>query len=123
MNWPYKYFQESELECKCLSPECGGWPDSEAAHAFMRKLDAWREAIGYPITVVSGYRCSSHPQKSPNHVTGCAMDFSVEVKPAIWLPLALNYGFTGIGFRNDPGKSQKNHIDTAHSELAIWTYG
>tara|TARA_R110000787_G_scaffold283820_2_gene396941 strand:- start:968 stop:1339 length:372 start_codon:yes stop_codon:yes gene_type:complete len=121
----YKYFSEQELSCSHCKKN--GMND-----AFMVKIEALREELGFPFVVTSGYRCANHPiearKASPGaHTTGRALDLLVSGENAYrLLSGALRAGFTGIGV-NQKGGSRFIHIDNIESAKErprpwVWSY-
>lgn len=77
-----KYFVRREffcLHCLALRPAIQNEGMDEA---FVSALDDLREAVGFPLFVTSGYRCSQHPvervKRTPGvHTYGVAADLAV----------------------------------------------
>lgn len=76
---------------------------------FVAKLDRFREVVGVPLLVVSGYRCPAHNAAvsstgaSGPHTTGRAVDLAASGGPAFnLLRLALSHpavSFSGVGVK------------------------
>jgi zinc D-Ala-D-Ala carboxypeptidase len=126
----YKYFKPAELKCKCGNCKSTG---HEMNIDFMRKMDALREQLGFPLPVSSAYRCPAHnvavsmSGMNGPHTTGHAIDIAVSREQALKLVnAALNMGFTGIGI-NQKGESRFIHLDTLEAgdgfpRPTIWSY-
>ena len=123
----YKYFTEDELKCS----HCGNLVIDDE---FIKKIEALREAVGFPFVVSSAYRCEQHPiekrKSTPGaHVTGKAMDIHVTGEKALTLlEEALKAGFTGIRI-NQKGQvnSRFIHLDIIDNSSTrprpwIWSY-
>ena len=123
-NW--QYFSHSEMACRC---GCG---KAAMSDDFMTRLNAHREACGFPLPVTSGYRCPEHNQSVAEtgaagpHTTGCAADIAVSRDKATRVVrLALGLGFMGIGLKqHGPESGRFVHLDTVPTRPAqiIWTY-
>lgn len=93
-------FSKSEFACKC---GCGGPRPNVLRSSLILKLQRLREATGWCITVLSGFRCYEHnlsvggnPQSYHLYgmaadiiCAGCTLDRLAE--------LASGIGFSGIG--------------------------
>ncbi len=122
----YENFSAKEFNCKHSGK-------NEMQHEFMSKLQALRTAYGKPMKITSGFRDYSHPleakknRKNGAHPTGLACDISIDRKEAYQLlKLAIELGFTGIGFKQK-GSGRFIHLDTIkNNELqprpSIWSY-
>lgn len=121
----YKYFTEEELVCR----HCN---ETGMDSAFMQKVDALRERLGFSFPVNSAYRCPDHPiearKASPGaHASGRAIDIGVSHERAYRLVQgALEAGFTGIGI-SQKGPTRFIHIDDLEDSEArprphIWSY-
>lgn len=124
MSW--KHFHRAEFGCR--GTDC-------CAHSnliddgLLDVLDALREAVGFPLTVTSGYRCPAHNVKVSStgidgpHTTGRAADLGVDRERAVLvLEKALALPFTGIGI-NQKGAGRFIHLDTVpRAGRAIWSY-
>lgn len=77
VDWnKYKNFSEVEFKCKC---GCG---KADMKPLLLDKLQAIRDYLGEPITVVSGFRCKKHNKKvggkkKSAHLKGQAVDIGV----------------------------------------------
>jgi zinc D-Ala-D-Ala carboxypeptidase len=117
-------FRVSEFDCQ----HCGA---RGIQQAFVEQLQALRDAIGKPLVVKSGYRCSKHPveakkAKPGRHAEGIAADLR-----AIGAPLSTLYRtvlkdfpeFTGIGVAPHQGYI---HLDTRPipkgQRAVVWAY-
>lgn len=132
MIWQSKHFMRSELECK----HCGKMEYTEKG---LQALDELREAYGWPMIVLSGYRCPVHNDAvsstgttGPHTVTAndnVAVDIRVFGSAALLLVrYAIGQGWTGIGVRqNGPQHARFIHLDRIkpggkHPRPWIWTY-
>ena len=116
-----KYFGRHEFACKC-GTYCDGYP-VEPSEALVRVLDEIREAVGGPVYVGSGVRCTAHnaavggaPQS--RHLYGDAADIRCYVKtPKELYDIACDVvGNTGgVGLY-----SWGVHVDT-RANKARWT--
>ena len=91
----YTNFTEKELACKC--GVCGKGA-ADMSPSFMAKLEAIREACGFPLPVTSGFRCQAHNAKVSGtglhgpHTTGHAVDIRISREQAVvFLRTALNH--------------------------------
>lgn len=123
----YKYFKPEELKCKCGKCESTG---HEMDVEFMRKLDALREHLNFPLVITSAYRCPTHNKAVSvtgtvgPHTTGKAVDISISHKQAYELiKAAPDFGFLGIGIQQK-GSGRYIHLDTIDGEgrPTIWSY-
>jgi zinc D-Ala-D-Ala carboxypeptidase len=94
----YKYFSEQELSCKC------GCARNKMDPAFMEKLVAIREKLGFPFPVGSAYRCPSHNDAVSStgvggpHTWGRAIDLHVGSRARfLILEEAKRHGMTRFG--------------------------
>ena len=94
MNWPH--FSREELKCPCCG-ECHMDP------VFMAKLEALREACGFPFVVNSAFRCDVHNAavgggERSAHLEGLAVDIAADGRQAYRLiTAAAKFGIWGIG--------------------------
>lgn len=70
-----KYFSHEELKCRC----CG---QNKMDDQFLKRLDGFREDLGEPMVVTSGYRCDKYNKKVGGvdfsaHTRGVAVDIAV----------------------------------------------
>ena len=91
---------------------------------FLSKLDALREACGFPFVITSGYRSPDHPIEAVKeipgtHAQGIAADIKITNSAHRYTirSEALAMGFAGIGVASD-----FIHVDTRGSAPVIWTY-
>jgi uncharacterized protein YcbK (DUF882 family) len=90
---------------------------------LLNKLVEFREMIGKPIYITSGYRCSEYNQKvegikSSYHLLGLAADIKIEGLSALdLLEYAESINFTGIGLYE---KKNFLHLDVRPTKLARW---
>jgi uncharacterized protein YcbK (DUF882 family) len=122
----YANFTKSEFDCKHSGK-------NEMQHSFMSKLQSLRTAYGKPMKITSGFRDFTHPieakksRKNGAHPTGKACDISISRKEAYQLlKLAVELGFTGIGFKQK-GSGRFIHLDTIEDNdlqprPSIWSY-
>jgi len=112
--WPN--FSYEELACQHTST-------MNLSKDFLIELQKLREAVDMPLTITSGYRCSTHPiearKSTPGkHHTIGAVDIAAQGSSAIHiLKVALATGWTGIGI-NVPSFI---HLDR-REEPTIWKY-
>ena len=113
----YKYFKIEDFDCQ----ETG---NNEMKPAFVRRLDALREACGFPFYISSGYRDPSHSiekvkAKPGKHSEGIAADIVVNggVQRRQVVEQALAMGFGGIGVAKT-----FVHVDTRDSTQVLWCY-
>ena len=97
-----EHFQAREFACSC----CG----MVLVHPeLVRKLEGLRSAVGAPVNVTSGYRCSSCNKavggaENSYHLFGMAADIWVEgISPQQLAEIAANIGFDGIGVYPEQG--------------------
>jgi zinc D-Ala-D-Ala carboxypeptidase len=125
--WPS--FTLEELKCKCGKCDSKGL---EMRAAFMDKLQALRNKLGFPLHITSGYRCPAHNASISKtgsdgvHTTGQAVDIAIRGEEAIkLLKAAIDAGFTGIGI-DQQGASRFIHLDTCtapdYPRPTIWSY-
>lgn len=125
--WPkLRYFNRQEFACK----HCG---QVNMDPGFLQLLDELRHVCGFPLSILSGYRCSVHNVKVSStgpagpHTTGKAVDIAVSRHRAYdVLQHALALGFTGIGVQQK-GATRFLHLDTltepGHSPRpTVWSY-
>ena len=91
---------------------------------FLSKLDALREACGFPFVITSGYRSPDHPLEAVKeipgtHAQGIAADIKITNSAQRYTIIreALAMGFAGVGVASD-----FIHVDTRGSAPVIWTY-
>ena len=91
---------------------------------FLRRLDALRDACGFPFRITSGYRDPSHPieakkKKSGTHSQGIAADIAVAdgAQRRILVAQALRLGFGGVGVART-----FIHVDTRDTTPVLWLY-
>ncbi|MEC9266695.1 MAG: D-Ala-D-Ala carboxypeptidase family metallohydrolase [Pseudomonadota bacterium] len=116
-------FSPAEMACKCGT--CGGLHDMR--QDFMVRLQAFREAIGRPLTVTSGYRCPKHPEEARKatpgaHGQGQAVDLACNDAGLRheMVCLAMAQGFPGVGVAKT-----FIHLDGGHDSArrpALWSY-
>ena len=75
-----RFFTRAEFACRC--GRCGGFP-AEPEEDLLREAERLREHFAAPVRVTSGVRCRSHNTAvggvaNSRHITGKAMDFSVD---------------------------------------------
>ena len=120
------YFTDEELACQ----HCGK-QGFRAEH--LEKLNAIREACGFPFIVSSGYRCEDHPIEAQKvakggsvgeHSLGSAVDIACEGEKAVMLLyMAQVWGVKRIGV-NQKGSNRFIHLGFS-DELptpALWSY-
>ena len=114
----YKYFKIEDFDCQ----ESG---NNEMKPAFVRRLDALREACGFPFYITSGYRDpEQHPiekaKSTPGtHAQGIAADIAVSggTQRRQIVSKALEMGFNGVGVAKT-----FVHVDTRDSHPVLWCY-
>lgn len=90
---------------------------------LLKKLVSFREMIGKPVYITSGYRCSEYNQKVGGikmsyHMLGLASDIQVEGISALdLLEYAEIIDFAGIGFYE---KKNFLHLDVRPTKRARW---
>lgn len=118
-----RFFQPSELACKCGRLECNAAPMDPYA---IIKLDGVRLELGEPMKLTSARRCeywNSSPTvkgaKDSQHLYGRAVDcwcpngaYAMRV-----LKLAIKHGFVGVGV----GKTFI-HMDTRQGPPVLFSY-
>lgn len=114
----YRYFERHEFECSC---GCGR---AEMDPAFVALLDRLRGLVGRPLTITSGFRCSSYDQKyggKGNHNTGLAADLATANSTERY-ELVLLAAFMGID-RIGVGRDFV-HLDMVPHKPhpVLWTY-
>lgn len=130
MNWDtIKHFSKQEFACKCGT--CGS-DGSEMNLDFVAKLNFFRESLGVPFKVTSGYRCpfynnqvSSTGENGP-HTTGHAADIHLVGADVLRLMRLLpGSGITGVGLnQKGPYAGRFIHLDDIESGPRpwVWTY-
>ena len=114
----FRYFTREEFACQ----ETG---ENEIHDAFIEKLDALRDACGFPFVITSGYRSPRHSieAKKPNgpgrHARGDAADIAVVSgsQRHVIVANAIKLGFSGIGVAKG-----FIHVDTRDTVPVMWTY-
>jgi len=114
----FKYFTLDEFACQ----ETG---ENEIKPEFVERLDALRDACGFPFTITSGYRSPRHSieSKKPNgpgqHASGIAADIAVTGghQRFIIVNNAVQLGFTGIGVAKG-----FVHVDIRDTTPMAWCY-
>ncbi len=109
-------FTSRELACPC----CG---ECRMDLEFLTRLQVWRDLLGVPVSLASGYRCHLHNKAVGGstrsmHPQGKAVD--PIIIPSLrfrMIELAHKLEFSGIGL----GKS-KMHIDTSPVRNRSWGY-
>ena len=112
-----KYFSTSEFDCQHTG-------ENRMKPEFLLKLDALREACGFPFVITSGYRSPDHPIEAVKeipgtHAQGIAADIKITNSAHRYTIIreALAHGFTGLGVAGD-----FIHVDTRGTVPVIWTY-
>ena len=86
-----RFFQDSEIRCKCNRPECDA---PLALHPLLaQRLDILRESLGRPLILTSGLRCAAWNgaqggAPSSRHLTGQAVDIACDTDAARYELLA-----------------------------------
>lgn len=112
-----KYFTLEEFDCQHTGK-------NEMDMDFLRRLDALREACGFPFRITSGYRDPSHPieakkKKAGTHAQGIAADIAVAdgAQRRVIVTHALRLGFGGVGAARG-----FVHVDTRSTTPVLWLY-
>ena len=122
MDWSkVTHFKQSEFMCKC---GCG---KADMDEGFIKKLDAVREYLGFPLKINSGYRCpdynnavSSSGFNGP-HTTGKAADIGISYGEARTALTTLCLHFSGIAMmQKGEAKGRFIHVDTLAPR--VWSY-
>jgi len=125
--WPYRFFTEKEMRCKC---GCGHLPE----HDFMEALDAMRAEAGFPFVIASGARCSDYNnQISDSGINGPHTKGAADIR--VWgyrafkiIELAIKYKMTGIGIHQKGAMGDRFiHVDklkedALHPRPWPWSY-
>lgn len=114
----FRYFTREEFACQ----ETG---ENEIKDEFIERLDALRDACGFPFVITSGYRSPRHSieAKKKNgpgrHAAGDASDIAVVSGSQRFIVVdnAIKLGFNGIGVAKG-----FIHVDTRDTAKVIWTY-
>ena len=77
-----RYWNREEFRCRCGGKYCDGFP-AEPSETLVRLVDDLRQRAGRPAHASSGLRCSTWNViqggvANSRHLTGKALDFSVE---------------------------------------------
>jgi len=113
----FEYFDIEEFDCQHTGL-------NEMDHQFIYKLDALREACGFPFVITSGYRSPDHPieavkEKGGTHTQGIAADIRVRggAQRRQLVSEALKLGFGGVG-------TAKTfiHVDDRIGPPVLWIY-
>lgn len=114
-------FAAEEFVCK----HCGA---AGIRPSFVEQLQRFRDYLGQPITITSGYRCKQHPVEAAKtvpgrHTEGIAADITGPTIAEIWRALAHFPEFTGVGVSLDENFV---HLDTrllpAGVRRTMWAY-
>ena len=117
------FFTEKELSCPC----CG---ENKFNLSTLKRLNAFRKFLGFPMDMTSGYRCEAYNRVrgfTQTHATGQAWDFAVTHKQAYMMNKFHGmFGFTGIGIKQK-GNGRFIHLDDLGEEIGrprphIWSY-
>lgn len=113
----YKYFTVDEFDCQHTGK-------NEMDPEFLRRLDALRDACGFPFRITSGYRDPSHPveakkKKAGTHASGIAADIAVAdgAQRRVIVANALRLGFGGVGVARG-----FVHVDIRETTPVLWLY-
>jgi len=96
-----KWFSEDEFRCKC----CGQLPSEGIDQNLVNMLDDMRDAVGQPLNLNCGYRCSAHnaevggvpnSQHSANPCTAADID-ATDIGVEVLAKLAEQAGADGVG--------------------------
>lgn len=124
MSW--KHFKHADFACSHCNVNL-------IDDNFVAKLDTYREYLGFPLIVNSGYRCPIHNDAVSTtglggpHTTGRAVDFRLRGEQALFVvEKARQFGFTGVGVAQK-GTSRFVHLDDLPNapnqpRSWIWSY-
>lgn len=133
-----KHFNPEEFMCKCGS-EFGLCDILVLDMDFIMELDEFRNDLGIPFRVTSGYRCGFHPIEVKKihpgpHRTGKAVDIAVvgastyQILYGLGMHNAHGHPFMGIGL-NQKGDHDERflHLDMCEAKPwrprpHVWTY-
>jgi len=111
-----KNFSAAEMACRC---GCG---TGQMSPLFMEKLQAVRTAVGFSLTVTSGFRCPTHNaavggKPKSRHLVGMAADLAVTGSRA-WLLVeaAMQQGLS-VGVN-----AAFIHLDLRDGKPTLFTY-
>lgn len=112
-----KYFTLDEFDCQHTG-------ENRMDSSFLQRLDALRDACGFPFRITSGYRSPLHPieakkKKAGTHAQGIAADIAVVdgAQRHIIVANALRLGFSGVGVARG-----FIHVDTRETTPVLWLY-
>lgn len=110
------HFKRSEFDCHC------GCFKTKHDEALSQGLEALRREIGKPITITSGYRCSTRNKavggsSGSRHIKGQAADIKCSLNP-VALGIAASKYFKGVGIYWY-GSTAFVHVDT-RSRKTTW---
>ena len=116
-----KYFALSEFNCQETN-------QNEMCPEFLERLDALREACGFPFVITSGFRSPNHSnerhkEKPGTHAQGIAVDIkaiSGTEKYEI-VKQALLLGFGGIGVARSFIHVDDRSNTNSNSVPVMWT--
>lgn len=122
----WRHFAFNEFKCKC------GCNSNDIDSRFVTKLDNFREKLGFPFIVTSGYRCPEYNNEISGtgfngpHTQGQAADILANRHWAFKIVTqASDAGFTGIGIKQH-GASRFIHLDDLGGVKrpipTIWSY-
>jgi uncharacterized protein YcbK (DUF882 family) len=114
----FRYFSREEFACQ----ETG---ENEIKDEFIERLDALRDACGFPFVITSGYRSPRHSLEAKKsngpgrHAAGDASDIAVVSGSHRFIIVdnAIKLGFNGIGVAKG-----FIHVDTRDTARVMWTY-
>ena len=117
-----KYFNKSELECKC---GCG---QVDMGKKFMSKLDLARGISGTSYVINSGYRCTRNNaavggKTDSAHTKGLAVDIKTEGSRKRFLVLKglFEAGFNRVGIDLNKGFVHVD-LDDSKDKDVVWGY-
>lgn len=116
-------FKSTEMDCHGNSC-CSYTKVDEKLVTYLQKI---RDHFGKPVTITSGYRCTSHNKavggaSASYHTKGMAADISVQgIAPSEVAKYAESIGILGIGLYESAKDGYFVHIDT-RTIKAFW-YG
>ena len=112
-----RFFTLDEFDCQHTG-------NNRMDPVFLARLDALRDACGFPFRITSGYRDPSHPieakkKKGGMHSQGQAADIAVAdaSQRRILVTQALRLGFGGVGVARG-----FIHVDIRETTPVLWLY-
>ena len=121
-----KYFNTSELSCKCSHPEC---KDQKISKNLIERLTKVRVELNKPLIVTSAFRCSQYQKdlaesgantvvaKQSQHELGNAVDVVPNGATVTQLQPIAEKQFKAIGIAKT-----FLHLDTRDDKVRRWSY-